>query len=350
MPNPPPDQGPAFRRMGANDLHQALSGATPPLIIDVRRQAAFESLPQRLPGAVPLVLDVEPVRIPDVPRDRPLVAYCLCSGEASSSRVAQWLLQEGYCDVGVLVGGLQAWLDAGHAAVPSDPKLDAGAVNWKAFEDRPAALASALPLTPDTAFLPRLAGHSFLMGHSLPLRRNMVSMFVDMVDSTGLIFSRTPEQVLGLIQAFMEVVIEIGAHHCGDVKDFEGDGAFLYFEGPGEAVPAAFRLRERLLERRRAVPDLPLPRISLDLGPVVIGIVGTRFRQTVAIIGPSVNVAARILKLAPPGGIVATEAVVSVARRADPELAREFVALHERPRIPEAAGPLELWLAVAPGA
>jgi class 3 adenylate cyclase/rhodanese-related sulfurtransferase len=339
----------AFRRLGADDVFKALSGSAPPLIVDCRRQAAFDSLPQRLPDAVPVVLDAEPLRIPDIPRDRPLVAYCLCSGEASSSRVAQWLLQEGYRDVGVLVGGLQAWLDAGHQAVPSDPKLDADSVRWKTFEDRPEAVASALPLTADTAFLPRLAGHSFLMGHTLPLRRNMVSMFVDMVDSTGLIFSRTPEQVLGLIQTFMEVVVEIGAHHCGDVKDFEGDGAFLYFEGPGEAMPAAFRLRERLLERRRAVPELPLPRISLDLGPVVIGIVGTRFRQTVAIVGPSVNVAARILKLAPPGGIVATEAVLSVARRADPELARDFAPLRERPRIPEAAGPLELWLAAAPG-
>jgi class 3 adenylate cyclase len=76
--------------------------------------------------------------------------------------------------------------------------------------------------------------------------------------------------VLDLIQAFMEVVVEIGAHHCGDVKDFEGDGAFLYFEGPGEAVPAAFRLRQRLLERRWAVPDLPL-RASRRPRPVVIG-------------------------------------------------------------------------------
>ena len=336
--------------MGADDLHAALAGAIPPLIIDVRRQAAFASLPQRLPDAVPLVLDAEPLRIPDVARDRPLVAYCLCSGEASSSRVAHWLLQDGYRDVGVLVGGLQAWLDAGHAAAPCNPQLDARSVTWKTFEDRPAAFVSALPLTPDTAFLPRLAGQSFLMGHSLPLRRNMVSMFVDMVDSTALIFSRTPEQVLSLVQIFMEGVVEIGAHHCGDVKDFEGDGAFLYFEGPGEAMPAAFRLRDRLHERRRAVPDLPLPRISLDLGPVVIGIVGTRFRQTVAIIGPSVNVAARILKLAPPGGIVATEAVLSVARRADPELARDFAPLRERPRIPEAAGPLELWLAAPPSA
>jgi class 3 adenylate cyclase/rhodanese-related sulfurtransferase len=340
----------AFRRLGADDLHQALSGPTPPLIIDVRRQAAFASLPQRLPDAVPLVLDAGTLQIPDVPRDRPLVAYCLCSGEASSSRVAQWLLQDGYHDVGVLVGGLQAWLDAGHAAVPSDPEKDARAVPWKEYQDQPAPVASTLPLTLDTAFVPRLAGQSFLTGHTLPIRRNMVSMFVDMVDSTGLIFSRTPEEVLALTQSFMEVVVEIGAHHCGDVKDFEGDGAFLYFEGPGEAIPAAFSLRERLLQRRQAIAELPLPRISLDLGPVVIGIVGTRFRQTVAIVGPSVNVAARILKLAPPGGIVATEAVVAVARRADPEFARDFAPLEGRPRIPEAAGPLQLWLAAAPGA
>jgi class 3 adenylate cyclase len=175
-------------------------------------------------------------------------------------------------------------------------------------------------------------------------------MFVDMVDSTGLIFSRSPEQVLALVQSFMEIVVDVGAYHCGDVHDFEGDGAYLYFEGPGEAVPAAFRLRERLLARRRAIPALPLPRISLDLGPIVIGIVGTRFRQAVALVGPSVHVAARILKLGPPGSIIATEPVLAVARRTDPELAREFAPLHERPRIPDAAGPISLWLAPAPDA
>jgi class 3 adenylate cyclase/rhodanese-related sulfurtransferase len=340
-----PPAGASFRRIDPDVLRAELASDHPPLLLDVRRSAAFQQLPQRLPDAVPLLLDAEPLRIPDVPLERPIVAYCLCSGEASSSRVAQWLLQEGYRDVGVLIGGYQAWLDAGLSTVPSQNEIDAKAIAWQTFAEHPPALASSLPLTPDTAFLPRLAGQSFLMGRSLPLRREMVSMFVDMVDSTGLIFSRTPEQVLGLVQAFMEVVVDVGAHHCGDVHDFEGDGAFLYFEGPGEAVPAAFHLRERLLARRRAIPALPLPRISLDLGPVVIGIVGTRFRQAVALVGSSVHVAARILKLAPPGGIVATEPVLAVARRTDPELSREFSELHERPRIPDAAGPISLWLA-----
>jgi len=102
----------------------------------------------------------------------------------------------------------------------------------------------------------------------------------------------------------------------------------VYFEGPGEAVPAAFRLRSELVARRRTLPTLPLPRISLDVGPVVLGVVGTRFRRTVALVGPCVHAAARILKLAPPGGIAATDAIVAHARRENPELAREF-ALRE---------------------
>jgi class 3 adenylate cyclase len=342
----PTPAAPIFRRIGAQALHEALGGGAPPLVVDVRRRAAFESLRQRLPGAVPLLLDAEPLQVPDLVRERPVVAYCLCSGEASSSRVAQWLLLEGYRDVAVLVGGLQAWRDAGYTTEASDFARDARAVAWTAFRERPAPVASALPLSADTAVLPRLAGPSFRMGRSLPLQ--MVSMFVDMVDSTGLIFSRTPEQVLALVQAFMEVVVDVGAHHCGDVHDFEGDGAFLYFEGPGEAVPAAFRLRERLLARRASIPGLPLPRISLDRGPVVIGLVGTRFRQAVALVGPSVHLAARILKLAPPGGIVATESVIEIARRTDPGLAGRFEPLHERPRIPDSVGPVSLWLAGPP--
>ncbi len=93
---------------------------------------------------------------------------------------------------------------------------------------------------------------------------------------------------------------------------------------------------------------LPLPRLSLDMGPVVIGIVGTRFRQTVALVGSSVHIAARILKLAPPGGIVATEAIVSHARRANPEFARQFKPLAGALGLEPELDGLETWLAPAP--
>ena len=225
----------------------------------------------------------------------------------------------------VLRGGLDAWLAAGLPAQPL-PDPDAhGALAWSAFTPGapPGHYAGAAPAG-DSLFLPRIAGQSFLEGRELPLRQEMVVAFVDMVGSTRLVFERSPEAVLEVMQAFMEIVIDVGAYHCGDVHDFEGDGALLYFEGAGEAVPAAFRLRDELVARRRSLALLPLPRVSLDVGPIVVGVVGTRFRRTVALVGPSVHTAARILKLAPPGGIAATDAIVAHARRQNPALAREF--------------------------
>jgi class 3 adenylate cyclase len=169
-----------------------------------------------------------------------------------------------------------------------------------------------------------------------------------MVDSTPLLFRHSTEEVLDLVQAFMETVVDVGVYHCGNVHDFEGDGALLYFAGPSEAVPAAFELRDALMVKRRARPELPLARLALDMGPLVIGVVGTRFRRSVTLVGPSINIAARILKLAPPGGIIATETVVEHAKRTDPDLASRFARLLEPQQLKGVAGGLlELYVAPA---
>ena len=39
---------------------------------------------------------------------------------------------------------------------------------------------------------------------------------------------------------------EIAVAHCGDVKDYEGDGALLYFESVPEATQAAVAIRHAL--------------------------------------------------------------------------------------------------------
>jgi len=66
--------------------------------------------------------------------------------------------------------------------------------------------------------------------HALPTRRDMAVLFVDMTGSTALLYQHSVEDVLTLIQAFMEEVTDIAVAYCGDVKDFEGDGALLYFD------------------------------------------------------------------------------------------------------------------------
>jgi hypothetical protein len=165
----------------------------------------------------------------------------------------------------VLEGGLPAWRARGLPLAPAVKASRESIARWMA--------AAPLRGTGDNRLIAEAA---LLAGRELPLRRDMAVLFVDMVDSTRLLLDLSPEEMLAIVQAFMEAVVEISVQHCGDVHDFQGDGAMLYFAGPGEAMPAAFRLRE---------------------------------------------------PLAPPGGIVATVGMVDHARDTDPDLAARFQPL-----------------------
>lgn len=72
-----------------------------------------------------------------------------------------------------------------------------------------------------------------------------------------------------------------------------------------------------------SLPDAA--RMSLTVGDVVVvGVAGSTMRQAVALVGPSVSVGSRLLKQAPPGGIIATGEVVEALREEAPALAAEF--------------------------
>jgi class 3 adenylate cyclase/rhodanese-related sulfurtransferase len=322
-------------RLAPDALHRRLAAGERLVVLDARRGEALARSPRGVPGAVPVLLDEPAPRIPDLPRDTPIAVYCLCSGQASSTRVALSLQQAGYSNVLVLEGGLPAWEAAG-LALAEVSVGDRRKLKWMDPPRAPAAQGDHM-----------IAERAFLAGAKLPVRREMAVMFVDMVDSTHLLFAHEPDAVLRLVQAFMAVVVDVAVQHCGDVHDFEGDGAMLYFAGAGEAVPAAFKLRNALADLRRRMPEVPQARFALDAGPLVIGRVGSHERRSLSFIGPSVNTAARILKLAPAGGIAATEQLVSQARRTDPDLAAHFRALPERQVLKGFAAPVAVFVAIA---
>jgi class 3 adenylate cyclase/rhodanese-related sulfurtransferase len=316
------------KRITSKSLAERLHAEEPMILLDVRHQPAFDKKPDSLPQAVPLVLDVDDPRIPDLPRDTPVITFCLCSGEASSTRAALWLLNAGYQDVSVLIGGLPAWEAAGGETKPIN--WDNSSLRWQSAP-LSAPTSSDADLANTTQAM--LAETSFLAGQSLPCRRDLAVLFVDMVDSTPLLFRHDNERVLELVQAFMAVVVDTAVQHCGDVHDFEGDGAMLYFAGPDEALPAAFHLRSALESARQLEPELPLARLSVDAGPVVIGHIGTQFRRSLSFIGPCVNTAARLLKHAPVNGIAVTDAVYRHTLVESPELADKFDAEPERRKL-----------------
>jgi len=239
-----------------------------------------------------------------------------------------WLQAEGVESAYALRGGLLAWQHAGYPIVPfrlEQNVIDATVASQRTSSSTMTTVDQATPHA--LTFLPGLVS-SYATKEGGPTRKPLTVLFVDIADSTATIVNQPPEIALKLVQQFMKIVTDVALAHCGDVKDYEGDGALLHFESVTEATQAASVIRDTLA---RTQTDLQVPlqaRLSLNIGDVIIGVIGTALRRSVALIGPSINLASRLLKQIPPGGIIATAAVVEHLQQEAPELAQQFKLLN----------------------
>jgi rhodanese-related sulfurtransferase len=98
------------------------------VVIDLTSAWVDPAVRGRIPGAIhispDLILDynrrsAEILRsLPEIPRDRTVIAYCTCPGEEASARLAEILRSDGY-DAWALEGGLPAWRAAGFPMEPN---------------------------------------------------------------------------------------------------------------------------------------------------------------------------------------------------------------------------------------
>ena len=110
-PAPPPEpEPPAVQEITAKQLKELLAAPEPPLVLDVRE--AYELPDGIVPGSVHIPMRFIPTRLAELPRDRPIVAYCAAG--VRSYHVAEFLLAQGYGDVKSLAGGLMAWQAPDH--------------------------------------------------------------------------------------------------------------------------------------------------------------------------------------------------------------------------------------------
>jgi class 3 adenylate cyclase len=175
-----------------------------------------------------------------------------------------------------------------------------------------------------------------------PKRRRLTTLFVDIAGSTSLLIDNAPEVVLEVVQRFMRLVTEIASVHAGTVKDFEGDGALLYVATVEDGVRAALAIQKSLADGRCdiACGDGPgiAARMSVTVGDVVVGAVGSSARRGIALIGPSVNIGARLLKHAALGTIIASGEAIKALRQDAPLLADEFRLMDTAFAVAEADG------------
>jgi membrane protein DedA with SNARE-associated domain/rhodanese-related sulfurtransferase len=101
-------------RITVTELNDALAEGRGPLVVDIRGIANRIVDTRTIPGAILADLAGLDEMVKEVPTDREVVIYCTCPNEISAARAAQMLSRRGYLRVRPLLGGLDAWADAGY--------------------------------------------------------------------------------------------------------------------------------------------------------------------------------------------------------------------------------------------
>ncbi|MCX5871756.1 MAG: adenylate/guanylate cyclase domain-containing protein [Deltaproteobacteria bacterium] len=157
-------------------------------------------------------------------------------------------------------------------------------------------------------------------------KRDLTIMFVDIQGFSTMSEEVDVEHVNRFLNDFFEIMTGAVFEQKGTVDKFLGDGMLAFF---GDPVPlenhalagleAALRMQERMKGLNAqwshcGVPQLEKGmtiRIGLNSGSVIVGNIGSQRRLEYTVLGSVVNIASRLQSLAPPGGIIMTEATWS---------------------------------------
>jgi ABC-type oligopeptide transport system substrate-binding subunit/class 3 adenylate cyclase len=151
------------------------------------------------------------------------------------------------------------------------------------------------------------------LGHE---RRTVTILFSDVKDSTALAEELDPEDWLEIMDGAFDVLIEPVYRYEGTLARLMGDGVLAFFgapishgDDPERACRAALAIISGAqqyaahLERERGISGFNV-RVGINTGLVVVGEVGSDLRVEYAAMGDAINLASRMERNAPSGGIL----------------------------------------------
>jgi adenylate cyclase len=140
-----------------------------------------------------------------------------------------------------------------------------------------------------------------------PVAREISILFSDIRGFTTLSETRTPEQVVHLLNRYFSRQVDVIFRHGGTLDKFIGDAVMAFWNAPTDTPGHATRAVAAAIEMTRALDEFKKELaaggeglgdfdigIGLHTGPAVVGFLGSDSRMEYTAIGDTVNLASRI--------------------------------------------------------
>ena len=140
-----------------------------------------------------------------------------------------------------------------------------------------------------------------------PVAREISILFSDIRGFTTLSETRTPEQVVHLLNRYFSRQVDVIFRHGGTLDKFIGDAVMAFWNAPTDTPGHAARAVAAAIDMTRALDEFKQELaaggeglgdfdigIGLHTGPAVVGFLGSDSRMEYTAIGDTVNLASRI--------------------------------------------------------
>jgi len=169
-------------------------------------------------------------------------------------------------------------------------------------------------------------------------RKKLTVFFSDIKDFTASTAKWQPEDITFLLNSYFSEMSKIALEYGGTLDKFIGDAMVIFFGDPEtrgvkedalQCVKMAVAMQRRMSElqilwREMGSDKTFQVRMGINTGYCDVGNFGSDLRMDYTIIGPEVNMAARLEQAADPGGILISKETYSLVRS-------EIVATEQQP-------------------
>lgn len=153
-------------------------------------------------------------------------------------------------------------------------------------------------------------------------RRKITILTSDLRGFTSISERLPPEDVVSILNIYLEAMADAITSYQGTIDEFMGDGILVLFGAPTQrpddadrAVACAIAMQQAMTQVNQNMAELDLPNlemgIGINTGEVVVGNIGSLKRTKYGIVGSQVNLTYRIESYTVGGQILITESTLT---------------------------------------